>query len=117
MPVQSLFDVEESAGAAFVDAGTGVAMLLVGTFLSPSVIVTTLEIPYVNSEAAGDRGVEKSDEDDPVVDKLKDEPEDELHDEVVSALVTVNEVVVPLVVATSAAEALKSQSFATKTSV
>lgn len=31
MPVQSLFDVEESADAAFVDAGTGVAMLLVGT--------------------------------------------------------------------------------------
>lgn len=80
-------------------------------------IVTTLEIPYVDSEAAGDRGVEKSDEDNPVVDKLEDEPEDELDDEVVNVLVTVHEVVVPLVVATSAADALKSQSFATKTSV
>lgn len=117
MPVQSLFDVEESAGAELVDVGTGVAMLLVGTFLLPSVIVTTLEIPYVDSETAGDRGVEKSDEDNPVVDKLEDEPAGELDDEVVKVLAPVNEVAVPLVMAATAADDLKSQSLATKTSV
>ncbi|KAG9947534.1 hypothetical protein KCU85_g5630, partial [Aureobasidium melanogenum] len=95
MPVQSLFDVEESAGAELVDVGTGVAMLLV----------------------AGDRGVEKSDEDNPVVDKLEDEPAGELDDEVVKVLAPVNEVAVPLVMAATAADDLKSQSLATKTSV
>ncbi|KAG9568317.1 hypothetical protein KCU71_g2140, partial [Aureobasidium melanogenum] len=107
MPVQSLFDPEESTGAALVDA-TGIeGILLVGTFLLPSVIVTTLEIAKVDFEAYGDRAIDKPD-DNPVVDKLDDE--------VVNVEVVVKEVTVLLVEAI-AAEASKSQSLATNNSV
>ncbi|KAH0388017.1 hypothetical protein KCU92_g1169, partial [Aureobasidium melanogenum] len=108
MPVQSLFGPEGSVGAALVDAAGIEGMLLVGTFSLPSVIVTTLEIPKVDSEADGDRAINKLEENDPVV--------LELDDEVVNVEVAVQEVAANLVEA-KAAEASKSQSFATNNSV
>ncbi|KAH0035499.1 hypothetical protein KCU78_g2045, partial [Aureobasidium melanogenum] len=108
MPVQSLVDPRESSGAAVVAEAVIEGMLLVGTFLLPSVIVTTLEIPKVDSEAGGDRAIGKPDNDNPVV--------LELDDEVVNVEAAVREVAIPLVEAI-AAEALKSQSLATNNSV
>ncbi|KAH0194560.1 hypothetical protein KCV03_g53, partial [Aureobasidium melanogenum] len=108
MPVQSLFGPEGSVGAALVDVAGIEGMLLVGTFSLPSVIVTTLEIPKVDSEADGDNAIDKLEDNDPVV--------LELDDEVVNVEVVVQEVAVNLVEA-KAAEALKSQSFATNNSV
>ncbi|KAG9756098.1 hypothetical protein KCU73_g5088, partial [Aureobasidium melanogenum] len=108
MPVQSLFGPEGSVGAALVDAAGIEGMLLVGTFSLPSVIVTTLEIPKVDFEADSDRAIDKLEDNDPVV--------LELDDEVVNVEVAVQEVAVNLVEA-KAAEASKSQSFATNNSV
>ncbi|KAH0037240.1 hypothetical protein KCU78_g1757, partial [Aureobasidium melanogenum] len=109
MPVQSLCGPEGSVGTALVDAAGIEGMLLVGTLSLPSVIVTTLEIPKVDSEADGDRAIDKLEDNDSVV--------LEVDDEVVNVQVVVQEVAVNLVEAWEAAEASKSQSFATNNSV
>lgn len=111
MPVQSLLESGEFSGGVLVDAGAGAVMLLDGTFLLPSVIATILEIAEADSEAAGDRAVDELDDTNPVVTKLDSEV---AATEVVVTVETAKEVADLLVSAADAAEALKSQSFATE---